>query len=63
MSRPLSKEDRTMKKPQDKYNDKTYSVLSIRVPKEKLTKFKAKCKSEGQSQMSLINDFITEYLN
>lgn len=48
-------------KAQNTYNEKTYSVLSIRVPKEQLTKFKTKCKENGDSQMSLINGFICGY--
>lgn len=51
-----------MIKPQNKYNIKKYSVLSIRVEKDTLTAFKEKCKKENVSQMHLINEFIKKYI-
>ena len=51
-----------MIKPQNKYNIKKYSVLSIRVEKDTLTAFKEKCKNENVSQMHLINEFIKKYI-
>lgn len=51
-----------MIKPQNKYNEKKYSVLSIRVEKDTLKEFKEKCKKNNDSQMGLINDFIKKYL-
>lgn len=49
-------------KAQNRYNEKNYGVLSIRVKKEILEEFKRKAKENGQSQMSLINDFIEAYI-
>ncbi len=46
-----------------RYNEKTYDVISIRVPKETAEAFKKKCVAEGVPQAQIIKKAITEYLN
>lgn len=46
-----------------RYNDKTYDVISIRVPKDTAEAFKKKCAAEGVPQAQIIKQAITEYLN
>ncbi len=45
-----------------RYNDKTYDVISIRVPKETAEAFKKKCAEEGIPQAQIIKRAIAEYL-
>ena len=45
-----------------RYNDKTYDVISIRVPKETAEAFKKKCAAEGFPQAQIIKRAIAEYL-
>lgn len=45
-----------------RYNDKTYDVISIRVPKETAEAFKKKCTEEGVPQAQIIKRAIAEYL-
>lgn len=46
-----------------RYNEKTYDVISIRVPKETATAFKEKCKETGIPQAQVIKRAIEEFLN
>lgn len=46
-----------------RYNDKTYDVISIRVPKEMAEAFKKKCIADGVPQAQIIKAAITEFLN
>lgn len=45
-----------------RYNNKTYDVLSFRVPKETAAAFKAKCAAEGVPQAQIIKRAIAEFL-
>lgn len=46
-----------------KYNERVYDVLSVRVPKETAAVFKAKCAAEGIPQAQIIKRAIEEFLN
>ncbi len=46
-----------------KYNEKTYDVISIRIPKDLAAAFKEKCAAEGVSQAGIIKVAIEEYLS
>lgn len=46
-----------------KYNQKTYDVISIRVPKATAETFKAKCVADGVAQAQVIKKAIEEFLN
>lgn len=46
-----------------KYNQKTYDVISIRVPKATAEAFKAKCAADGVAQAQVIKKAIEEFLN
>ena len=45
-----------------KYNTKTYDVISVRIPKDLAAAFKEKSAAEGISQASIIKAAIEEYL-
>lgn len=52
-----------MGKATDKYNQKTYSQIAVRLEKELVEQFKAKCQAENQSQADVIRQAIIKYLN
>ena len=56
------KKNRTSVKAVDRYNKKTYDMISVRLPKETVTAFKEKCAAEGVSQAQVIKKAITEFL-
>lgn len=45
-----------------RYNEKTYDVISIRIPKETARAFKEKCTERGDAQAKIIKKAIEEYL-
>lgn len=45
-----------------RYNDKAYTMLSYRIPKETAVAFKAKCAALGISQAQIIKDAIDDFL-
>lgn len=45
-----------------RYNQKTYDVISIRVPKEMAEAFKTKCATDGVPQAQVIKQAIEEFL-
>ena len=45
-----------------RYNQKTYDVIAVRVPKETAEAFKAKCAAEGVPQAQIIKKAIEEFL-
>ena len=45
-----------------RYLRKRYKVLSVRIEKKKLKKFKQLCKDSGRSQSSVINAAITNFI-
>ena len=45
-----------------RYNQKTYDVIAVRVPKEMAKAFKAKCTAEDIPQAQIIKRAIKEFL-
>ena len=45
-----------------RYNQKTYDVIAVRVPKEMAEAFKAKCTAENIPQAHIIKRAIEEFL-
>ena len=45
-----------------RYNEKVYDVISVRIPKELAAQFKEKCQLTGDSQAGIIKKAIEEYL-
>jgi len=45
-----------------RYNQKTYDVIAVRVPKETAEAFKAKCAAEGVPQAKIIKQAIEAFL-
>ena len=54
---------RTSSAVKQRYNQKTYDVISIRVPKETAEAFKAKCAADGVPQAQVIKTAIENFLN
>lgn len=47
----------------NRYNAKTYDMISVRVRKDLAQRFRAKTAEEGISQASVITDAIREFLS
>lgn len=45
-----------------RYNDKTYTIISARMPKELAAAFKEKCAAEGIAQAQIIKKAIEDFL-
>ena len=45
-----------------RYNEKVYDVIAVRIPKELAARFKEKCQETGDSQAGIIKKAIEEYL-
>lgn len=45
-----------------RYNDKTYTIISARVPKELAAAFKEKCTAEEIAQAQIIKKAIEDFL-
>lgn len=45
-----------------RYNEKVYDVISVRVPKELAAAFKAKCVETGTPQAQVIKQAISDFL-
>ena len=45
-----------------RYNQKTYDIVSVRVPKEMAEAFKTKCAADGVPQAQVIKQAIEEFL-
>lgn len=46
-----------------RYNQKTYDVIAVRVPKDMAEAFRQKCASEGVPQAQIIKKAIEEFLS
>ena len=46
----------------NRYNAKTYDVLSVRIPKDLAAAFKEKCTQNGDSQAGVVKQAIEAYL-
>lgn len=45
-----------------RYNQKTYDIVSVRVPKEMAQAFKEKCAADGVPQAQVIKQAIEDFL-
>lgn len=45
-----------------KYNSKVYARVSVELPKELVSEFKALCKENGESQASIVKKAIEQYI-
>jgi predicted DNA binding CopG/RHH family protein len=46
-----------------RYNQKKYDVIAVRVPKETVAAFKAKCTAEEIPQAQIIKKAIEDFIN
>lgn len=53
---------RTSTEVKRRYNEKTYTLISVSVPKETAADFKAKCAAEGVAQAQVIKKAIEAFL-
>lgn len=51
-----------MGKPQDKYNKKAYHQISVRLEKNLVEQFKAKCDAENRPIADVIRQLLKTYL-
>ena len=54
---------KTSSEVKERYNSKVYDKITVRLPKELVSAFKAKCAAEGTSQAQIIREAIEAYLN
>lgn len=54
---------RTSTAVKNRYNQKVYDQIAIKVPKELAATFKEKCAAEGVPQAQIIKKAIEEFLN
>lgn len=53
---------RTSTEVKTRYNNKTYDVISVRVPKEMAAAFKQKCVETGIPQAQIVKNAIADFL-
>ena len=53
---------RTSSAVKQRYNKKTYGIVTAYLPKELVAAFKEKCMAEGISQAQIIKKAVEEYL-
>ncbi len=46
-----------------RYNNKVYSTISVRLPKDLVADFKNKCETEGVSQAEIVRRAVEAFLN
>lgn len=46
-----------------RYNEKTYDVIAVRVPKSTAAVFRAKCAAEGVPQAQIIKNAIESFIS
>lgn len=56
------RKSRTSTKVKTRYNNKTYDVISVRVPKEMAAAFKQKCVETGIPQAQIVKNAIADFL-
>ena len=47
----------------NRYNQKNYDVIAVRVPKEMAQQFKATCQEKGISQAQIVKQAIQDFLD
>ena len=57
------RKSRTSTEVKTRYNNKTYDVISVRVPKEMAAAFKQKCAETGISQAQIVKNAIADFLD
>ena len=45
-----------------RYNERVYSRIYLQLPKELVEKFKQKCKDDGVSQASVLQEAISKFI-
>ena len=63
MSEVKKRKTHTSSVVKQRYNEKVYDVISVRIPKELAGSFKEKCSQNGDSQAGVIKKAIEDYLN
>ncbi len=63
MEEKPKRKTRTSAQVRDRYNNKVYTQLNIRVPKETAAKFKLRCDERGISQAQIFKKAIDDFLN
>lgn len=58
----IRRKTKTSTEVKSRYNQKTYDVISVRVPKELAAAFREKCDTEGAVQAQIIKKAIEEFL-
>lgn len=58
----IRRKTKTSTEVKSRYNQKTYDVISIRVPKELAAAFREKCDAEGAVQAQIMKKAIEEFL-
>lgn len=56
------RKSRTSTEVKTRYNNKTYDVISVRVPKEMAAAFKQKCAETGIPQAQIVKNAIADFL-
>jgi predicted DNA binding CopG/RHH family protein len=54
---------KTSSEVKNRYNQKVYDSIIVRIPKEQAAAFKAKCAAEGIPQAQIIKKAINDFLN
>lgn len=57
------RKSRTSTEVKTRYNNKTYDVISVRVPKEMAAAFKQKCSETGIPQAQIVKKAIADFLD
>lgn len=57
------RKSRTSTEVKTRYNNKTYDVISVRVPKEMAAAFKQKCSETGIPQAQIVKKAIAGFLD
>lgn len=63
MSETVKRKTHTSTAVKQKYNEKVYEQIAVRIPKELAARFKEKCLEKGDSQAGIIKKAIEEYIN
>lgn len=57
------RKNKTSSAVKNRYNNKVYGTVAVRLPKELVERFKEKCTSENISQAQVVKEAITEFLD
>lgn len=62
MAAEAKRKTKTSTAVKQRYNEKVYDVLSVRIPKETAAAFKAKCIEKGIPQAQIVKAAIEQFL-